>query len=323
MSTPTETKRPPTHYDLLKLKPLEPDVSVVRKHFNKMVEQVRAKAAEEPKSARWPDMLSQMTKAMLVLCDARRKNDYDQSLSGKAGRDVRLIDLDKIIRSRKVLDDEALEKAKKLADTLNVELHEAVINQKLALPEVVMPLYAESIGLPFVELTSLTFDESLMATVPAIMARQNTFVPVLKDDGQVIVATTKPMKPEIEDQLRLRFGAQVRQVICTKAAVDAAIAKYYTREAAMAQMHSVPQAAQGGSSEKSSSEQPKSRKVNKEERRAKKLKIGGISGMMTCMSIILGLNLFTMFGQSHIMLVYLAGFGAGGIAFGIGYLLAE
>jgi len=325
-SKPADAKRPPTHYELLKLPSLEPDVAVVRKHFTKAVEQVRAKAAAEPNSTRWPDLLKEMTKAMLVLCDARRKNDYDQTLGGKTGRDVRLVDIDKLIKARKVLEPEALEKAQKLADTVNLDLHEAILNQKLATPEVIMPVYAESIGLPYVELASLTFEEGLMPTVPAIMARQNTFVPVLKDDKEVIIASPKPLKPEIEDQLRLRFNAQVRQVICTKASVDAAIAKYYTREAAMAEMHTAPPStSSGSSSEKSAAAgSPKqSRRANKAESRQNKLKIGAVCGMMTAMSIILGLNFFTQLAQTNMLLTYMSGLGAGAVAFGIGYLVAE
>lgn len=324
MSTPTEPKRPQTHYDLLKLKALEPDVAVVRKHFGKMVEQVRAKAAEEPTSGRWPQLLKDLTQAMLVLCDARRKNDYDQTIGGKAGRDVRLVGIEKLVRARKVLDDEALEKAKKLSDTLNLDLHEAIINQKLALPETIMPLYAESIGLPYVELSWLEFDESLMPTVPAVMARQNTFTPVLKDDDQIIVAATKPLKPEIEDQLRLRFGAQIRQVIGTKSAVDAAIGKYYSREAAVKQMHAVPQAAQSSSSSSAAAAPARDKpKLSRQERAKNKLKIGAVSGMMTAMTIILGMNFFTDLPNTNLTLVYLSGLGAGGIAFGIGYFVAD
>ncbi|MCE9607200.1 MAG: hypothetical protein K8U03_20125 [Planctomycetia bacterium] len=325
MSTSPENKRPKTHYELLGLNALEPDLAVVRKSFNKRVDQVRIKIAEEPKSPRWPQMLTDMTKAMLVLSDVRRKNDYDQSLGGKAGRDVRLVQLHKLIRARKVLDDEPLEKARKLADTLNLDLHEAIINQKLAPHDVVMPLYAESLGMPFVDLASMTFDESLIPTVPAIMARQNTLVPVVVDDGQVIIASPKPLKPEMEEQLRLRFGAQIRQIICTKAAVDLAISRYYSREAALAEMHSVPQGSIGSAADKSSSTAALKvpARVNKAELRQKKLKIGAVSGMMTAMAIIFGLNLFTQLGQTNLTLVYTSAFGAGLVAFALGFVIVS
>jgi hypothetical protein len=324
MSTPTEAKKAPSYYDLLKLKPLEADIGLVRAHFHKIVEQIRAKMAAEPGVDRWPKMLGEMTHAMLVLSDARRKNDYDASIGGKSGRDVRLVDLDKLVKARKLLDDAGFEKAQKFADTVNLDLHEAIINQKLATPEAVMPLYAESIGLPFVTLSDLAVDESLIPTVPAVLARQNSFAPVLVDEGQVVVAVTRPLKPEIEEQLRLRFDKQIRQVIVTKAAIDEAINKYYPREAAAAQMSAVPQAPQssGGGDSSGGGGAPRPR-VNKAELRKKKLKIGGIAGMFTAMIIIVGGTLFTNMGLENAMLLRIIGISAGALAFAVAFLVVS
>lgn len=320
MSSPAEAKKPASYYDLLKVKPFESDIGLIRKHFKKIVEQIRAKIAAEPASPRWPAMMTEMTKAMLVLSDARRKNDYDASIGGKQGRDVRLVEVEQLVKSRKLLDDAAYEKAKKFADTVNLEFHEAIINQKLATPDLVMPLYAESLGLPFVDLTDLTFDESLIGVVPAVLARQNSLTPVLVDEDQVVVASPKPLKPEIEDQLRLRFSKQIRQVICTKAAIDEAIGKYYSRETAAAQMNTVPQAAQASSSSGAAGGAPAPR-INKAELKKKKLKIGGVAGMMTAMFIIFGLSLFTDLALTNGMMVRLGGVAAGAVVFAITYLV--
>ncbi len=325
MSTSPEAKKPASYYDLMKLKPFEPDVNVIRQHFVKIVEQIRAKIVAEPNQPRWPAMLGEMTHAMLVLSDARRKNDYDASIGGKQGRDVRLTELDKIVKARKVLDDAGLEKAQKFADTVNLELHEAIINQKLASPDVVMPLYAESIGLPYVQLSALTFDESLIATVPAVMARQNSFTPVLIDDDQVVIAAPRPLKPDIEDQLRLRFNKQLRQVICSKAAIDEAINKYYPREAAAAQMAAAPQASSGGGSAASSSSGGSVAKprLNKAELAKKKLKIGGIAGMMTAMVLVIGGTLFTDMPLTSPMLLRFGGLAVGAVVFAVTYLVVN
>lgn len=324
MSTSPEAKKQASYYDLMKLKPFEPDVNVIRQHFVKIVEQIRAKIAAEPNQPRWPAMLGEMTHAMLVLSDARRKNDYDASIGGKQGRDVRLMELDKIVKARKVLDEAGLEKAQKFADTVNLELHEAIINQKLASPDVVMPLYAESIGLPYVQLSALTFDESLIATVPAVMARQNSFTPVLVDDDQVVIAAPRPLKPDIEDQLRLRFNKQLRQVICSKAAIDEAINKYYPREAAAAQMAAVPQAPSGGGSAASSSGGSVAKpRLNKAELAKKKLKIGGIAGMMTAMVLVIGGTLFTDMPLTSPMLLRFGGLAVGAVVFAVTYLVVN
>jgi hypothetical protein len=161
MSTSAEAGKASTHYQSLRLKPFESDQAVIRNNFKQLVQQVRAKMAAEPTVAKWPAMLTDMTRAMLVLCDARRKADYDLSLGNTAARDARTMDLAKILRARKAVDDVQLDKAQKFADTVNIELKDAVVQQKLLPPDVVMPLYADSLGLPFVHLSDLTIDHSL------------------------------------------------------------------------------------------------------------------------------------------------------------------
>ena len=187
-----------------------------------------------------------------------------------------------------------------------------------------MPLYAESIGLPYVQLSALTFDESLIATVPAVMARQNSFTPVLVDDDQVVIAAPRPLKPDIEDQLRLRFNKQLRQVICSKAAIDEAINKYYPREAAAAQMAAAPQAPSGGGSAASSSGGSVAKpRLNKAELAKKKLKIGGIAGMMTAMVLVIGGTLFTDMPLTSPMLLRFGGLAVGAVVFAVTYLVVN
>ena len=52
MSSSAEAKKPASYYDLLKVKPFESDIGLIRKHFKKIVEQIRAKIAAEPASPR-------------------------------------------------------------------------------------------------------------------------------------------------------------------------------------------------------------------------------------------------------------------------------
>jgi hypothetical protein len=325
MSTTADAAKSSTHYQLLRLKPFESDQAVIRSNFRKLVEQIRAKIVAEPTVARWPAMLADMTGAMLVLCDARRKADYDLSLGNTASRDARPMDLEKILRARKALDDLQLDRAKKFADTVNIDLHDAVVQQKLLTPEAVMPLYADSLGLPFVNLSDLTIDHGLIATVPAIMARQHSLTPVLRDGKTVIVASPNPLRPEIEEQLRLRYDAPISQVICTKAAVDAAIAEHYPREAAMAQMSTTPMAApkkgsSGGKDEPAAAGAPR---INRAELRKKKLKIGFVCGAFTTMLVVFGLSLFTDYGMTNPIMLPILGIGVGSIAFAIGYLVVN
>jgi hypothetical protein len=261
------------------------------------------------------------------LSDSRRKADYDGTIGGRSDRE-KPQSMERIIRSRKVIDDAALEKAKKFADTVNLDLHEAIINQKLASADVVMPLYADSLGVPFVELADLEIDPDLVPTVPAVMARQNSLTPVLKDEGSIVVASPKPLKPEIEEQLSLRFNAPIRSVICTKAAIDDAIGKHYPREAAVAQMNAVPQApsttAGGGAAAAPAAKGRGTSTLNKAELRKKKQKVAMAAGFFTFMictfvSMFMGWTL----QEGGTLKTYLVAGLVGTIAAGIGYLVVN
>jgi hypothetical protein len=325
MSSTPETKKPATLYDLLRLKPLETDQAVIRKHFHKLVEQIRGQLAKEPGSEKWRKTLADMTKAMLVLCDSRRKADYDGTIGGRSDRE-KPMPIERIVRARKVIDDASLEKAKKFADTVNLDLHEAIINQKLASADVVMPLYADSLGIPFVELADLEIDPDLVPQVPAVLARQNSLTPVLKDEGAVVVASPKPLKPEIEEQLSLRLNSPIRLVICTKAAIDEAINKHYSREAAAAQMNAVPQARSSSGSAEAPAAAPKggAPRINKAELRKKKTKIAAVSGMMSfTFTVILFTTMGWTNGGAEPMLAYFAGAAVAVVAAGVGYLVVN
>lgn len=325
MSTAADAGKASNHYQLLRLKPFESDVALIRNNFHKLIEQVRAKEAAEPGVVKWKKMEVEMTRAMLVLCDTRRKADYDLTLGNTNARDSRPAELGKILRARKLLDDVQLDKARKFADTVNMELRDAVVQQKLLAPDVVIPLYADSLGLPFVHLADMTIDETLIGVVPAIMARQHSIVPVMHDGIMILVASPNPIRSEIEEQLRLRFDSPISQVICTKAAVDTVIAKYYPREAAAAQMSTAAavsrQATSGKSEGGGDTESPR---LNRAELQKKKLKIGFVCGAFTMMVVVFALMLFTEMGISgQSTMMYLMGFGAGLVAFVVGYLVVS
>jgi hypothetical protein len=181
------------------------------------------------------ELLNELAKAMLCLTDARRKAEYDASLGRIQTEPGKLRSVEQLLLARKVVDREALDKARSFADAVGVEMHDAVVQQKLAKPEVVMQIYAESLGLPYVDLTETGIDIDLVPQIPAAMARQHSVVPVMVDDGQALLASPHPLKPEVEDELRLRLGMTIRPVLCTVQGINVAINRFYSKEAAAAE----------------------------------------------------------------------------------------
>jgi hypothetical protein len=168
---------------------------------------------------------------MLCLTDAERKREYDASLGRKDAGAVRRRSFETVLVANEVVDQEQLTKAKKFADAVGLELRDAVLQQKMAGPDAVMLCYAESVGLPYVELDDLGVDEELASQIPPSIARQQSCVPVMVDDGKLLMASPNPLVPDVEEELRLRFDMPVRTVLCTPGQVNAAIAKYYPSDA--------------------------------------------------------------------------------------------
>lgn len=235
-----ETARPLNHYQLLKLKLFEDDAAAVRASYRKLNAHVRKYASGEygPQSQA---LLNELCQAMLCLTDAVRKSEYDASLGRAAAAGAgKAKTFEEVLVGRKVLTGEQLDKARRFSKTIGVEVRDAILQQKLAPAEQVMQVYAESIGLPFVELADVEVDESLVSKVPAVTARQQSCAPLMAVDGRVLLLAPHLLPPEIEDLLRLRFGAPVRLVMCTPADINRLVTKYYSKEAAKTELASGP-----------------------------------------------------------------------------------
>ncbi len=237
-----DTVRPLNHYQLLKLKQFEDDAAKIRASYRQLNAHVRRYATGEygPQSQA---LLNELTKAMLCLTDAQRKREYDVTLGRKEEAEGRRRSFEETLLANKVLTAEQLGKARAFSMTVGLEIRDAVLQQRLATPEAVMQCYAESIGLPYVELGELNLDESLIRRVPANMARQYSCIAVMVDDNQLLVASPIPLVPAVEDPLRLRFGMPVRSVLCTPRSVNELLPKYYSKEAMAAAAYDAAAAA--------------------------------------------------------------------------------
>jgi len=225
----TETTRPLNHYQLLRIKLFEDDASKVRDHYRKLNAHVR-KYATGDYSEQSQDLLNELAKAMLCLTDAQRKREYDVTLGRKGGGEGQRRTLEEILLANQVIDQSQLEKARRFADQVGLEVRDAILQQKLASPDIVMLAYAESQGLPYVELDDVGVDEALALQIPPMTARQHSCVPIMADGGQVLMASPNPLVPDLEEELRLRLEMPVRSVLCTPQSVNKAITQYYARD---------------------------------------------------------------------------------------------
>jgi hypothetical protein len=229
----SEAARPLNYYQLLKLKLFEDDAEAIRASYRQLNAHVRKyqTGAYGPQSQQ---LLNELAKAMLCLTDSQRKSDYDASM-GRVRKEIgKRLAFEQILLSRRLLKPEQLNKVREFASAVGLDSRDALLQQKMITPEAVMQAYAESVGMPYIDLGETGIDESLVLQIPAALARNYSCVPVMIDEGQMLIASPNALNPDMEEHLRHRVGIPVRSVFCTPSDVNAALSKYYSREAIQA-----------------------------------------------------------------------------------------
>ncbi|HEX3870307.1 MAG TPA: hypothetical protein VHV77_07725 [Pirellulales bacterium] len=268
----TDANRPLTNYQLLRLKNFEDDPAQVRAHYNKMSAHIRKYLTTEY-AEKAHGILNELTRAMLCLTDSRRKSDYDASLGRSSKGETKKRSLEDILIKRKLIDADQLAKAQKLSAAIGVELRDALVQQKAIDSQAVAQAFAESQGLPYVDLLQVDFDLDLLGKMPAMLARQHSAVPLMIDNDRVLVAAANPLPTDLEDELRLRMGMTIRSVIATPTAVHEIVNRYFPREAAAREM--------GVTAPKAGGEQEELDPAVVAERKKDRLKFTGLAAALT------------------------------------------
>jgi hypothetical protein len=224
-----EGERPPNLYQLLRLVQFEDDISKIRKHYAKLNAHVR-KYASGQYATESQNLLNELAKAMLCLTDPDRKQEFDESLgresessAGEGGRKS----LEQVLVDQGDISTAQAKEAESFADARGLSMRDAVVQMKLVDAEAAAQALAVELGRPFVDLNEMFPDDSVLDKIPRSLVKRNVVLPLFVDDDCLLIACVHEPEPELEEELRLRFGIPMRAVIATPLAVNQAIAKYY------------------------------------------------------------------------------------------------
>ncbi|QDT14295.1 GspE/PulE/PilB domain-containing protein [Alienimonas californiensis] len=223
---------PPDHYALLKLDRFEDNPDKVRASYRKLNQHVRGYASGEY-AEQSQELLNELAKAMLALTDEGRKREYDASLGRKFKEETNelgRVPMGRLLVKAGKISREQLTEAEGFAEARGLDLRDALVQMKLVPAKLAYRAYAREQGLSYADLGELAPDEDVLRQFPKATAKRHGLIPLIVDDDAVLVATCTAIEPEMEEELRLRFGKPPKPVIVTPAEMTQAITRYYTPE---------------------------------------------------------------------------------------------
>lgn len=223
-----EDQRPPNHYQLLRLKQFEDDTSKVQKNYKKLNEHVRKYASGQYQKES-QDLLNELARAMLCLTDPERKREYDEDLGRvfEEGAGDGRQPMARVLVKRGVMTREQAKEAEEFAEARGLSMRDAVVQMKLTDWDTATEAYAQELGRPYVDLSQMVPDDSILDKIPRSTVRRNKILPLFIDDEVLLVACAHEPSHELEEEMQLRLGVPMRVVMATPLAVNQGIAQYY------------------------------------------------------------------------------------------------
>jgi type IV pilus assembly protein PilB len=140
--------------------------------------------------------------------------------------------LHELLLARKLITEDQLQEARRIAAEKNHALGRVLIEQGLVTEGSLFSILAELLNLSFVDLSDQKIDQSAVSVVPEAVARRHNLIPIAFDGSRLVVAMADPANVVAIDDIRAMTKREVRQVVATKADVINAINRYYRLDSA-------------------------------------------------------------------------------------------
>jgi type II secretory ATPase GspE/PulE/Tfp pilus assembly ATPase PilB-like protein len=130
--------------------------------------------------------------------------------------------LKKLIISNKLIDSKRLNELEALAINSSASLLDTIINGKYISESVLMPIVSKSLGLDWTEIKpdDEKIEPSLFNALPNDLKEEQDIVPLYKENDQVVIAISNPLKIELTDKLHLVTGWDISLKLITKFRIE-------------------------------------------------------------------------------------------------------
>lgn len=133
---------------------------------------------------------------------------------------------DILIRAR-IISQEQVAEAKKIAKSQNKKLADALIDLGYATGEEVIRAMAKEHGLDYVNLKEVVIPPAVVELVPESVARENSVLPMSEEDGTLKVIMSDPQDYDTREKLRFILNRNIEIALAPREAISDAINRHY------------------------------------------------------------------------------------------------
>lgn len=223
-----EGERPPDYYTLLRVVQFEDDVEKIQNNYRKLNAHVRKYATGQYLKPS-QDLLNELAKAMLCLTDPDAKREYDESqgreFAQETSEEPRTVL--QFLVAQEIIKRGQLAEVEEFADKRGLSHRDAVVQMKLADVKQATRALATELRMSFIDLDDMLPEDNVLDQLPRNVVKRHTCLPLFEDRGKLLVACADEPSPDLEDEIRLRYGMPMRGVLALPRSIQQAIAKYY------------------------------------------------------------------------------------------------
>ncbi|MEM9037712.1 MAG: ATPase, T2SS/T4P/T4SS family [Actinomycetota bacterium] len=134
-----------------------------------------------------------------------------------------LVQLGKLLVHQGFITEEQLDKALEIHRETDAPLGRILVDEKMLSESQLVSLLAAQLNMEYVDLEAVTIDPAAASVIPTHLARRFTAIPIAFEDGRLVVAMADPANVVAMDDLRSVAGVNIRPVVATRGAIEAAI----------------------------------------------------------------------------------------------------
>lgn len=134
-----------------------------------------------------------------------------------------------LLQEAGLINDEVIKKAEEVQKISGDSIKNILVRMGAVAEEDVARAEGQLLGIPFIELSEMHIDISVVKMLPQSIALKNKVIPVLRDERtkKLTVAMVDPMNVFAIDEIRLISGYDVEAVVATEDDIIKAITQYY------------------------------------------------------------------------------------------------